>query len=80
MPAIVERVSALSGLNATLPISLTQISSRTSLSIGHFSPPSIMASENRRQRSDIDPSGSPIVKRVPSRWRTTPGASSSVPA
>ena len=78
--SIVARVSALSGLNATLPMSLTQISSRTSCSIGHFSPPSIIASLNSRQRSEIVRFGSPIVKRVPSRWRTTPGASSSVPA
>ena len=42
------RVSALSGLNATLPISLTQISSRTCSSTGHFSPPAIIASLKRQ--------------------------------
>jgi hypothetical protein len=77
----VARVSALSGLNATLPISFTHTSLRSSeVSTGHFSPPAIIASLKRVQRSDSDPSGSPIVNRVPSRWRTTPGASSSVPA
>ena len=81
MPAIVSRLNALSGLNETLPISLTHTSFRSPVvSMGHFSPPAIMAWLKRWQRSDRVPFGSPIVKRVPSRWRTTPGASSSVPA
>jgi hypothetical protein len=37
-----------------------------------------MASLNAVQRGEADPSGSPIEKRVPSMWRTTPGRSSSV--
>ena len=43
MPASVARVRMLIGLNATLPISLTQISLRSSASTGHFRPPSIIA-------------------------------------
>ena len=63
---MVVRVSALIGLNATLPISLTQISSRRSSSMGHLSPPAIIASLNSLQRSESVRFGSPIAKRVPS--------------
>jgi hypothetical protein len=71
-------VSAEIGLKATLPISLIQTSLRMSASTGHFRPPATIASLNARQRGETVPSGSPIEKRVPSTWRTTPGASSSV--
>ena len=63
---LVARVSALSGLNTTLPISFTQMSFRMSGSTGHFRPPATIASLNRVQRSEIVPSGSPIENRVPS--------------
>ena len=43
-----------------------------------MSPPAIIASAKATQRSDLLRSGSPSEKRVPSPWRTTPGASSSV--
>ena len=72
---IVALVSALSGLNATLPISLIQMSLRRSASTGAFSPPAIMASLNAIQRAEISPDGSPMENRVPSRCRITPGAS-----
>ena len=72
---IVALVSALSGLNATLPISLIQMSLRSSASTGAFSPPAIMASLNAIQRAEISPDGSPMENRVPSRCRITPGAS-----
>ena len=39
-----------------------------------------MASLNCSHRSEMEPSGSPIEKRVPSRCWTTPGSASSVPA
>ena len=68
-------MSALSGLNATLPMSLIQMSPRKSASTGAFNPPAIMASLNALQRSEISPDGSPMEKRVPSRCRITPGAS-----
>jgi hypothetical protein len=80
IPAIVARVSALSGLNAMLPISLIQMSRRRSGSTGHFRPPATIASANSVQRADTLPSGSPMEKRVPSRCRTTPGDSISVAA
>ena len=72
---IVALVSALSGLKATLPISLIQMSLRRSASTGAFSPPAIIASLNAIQRCEISPDGSPIENRVPSRCRITPGAS-----
>lgn len=75
---IVARVSALIGLKATLPISLIQMSSRRFGSTGHFSPPAIIASLSAVHRAEIPPPGSPMEKRVPSRWRITPGASMTV--
>ena len=74
----VAPVSAVTGLKATLPISLSQSCPRISSSTGHFSPPATNASEIARQRSDNAPSGSPIVKRVPSTCLTTPGSAISV--
>ena len=71
-------VSTLSGLKTALPSSLIQISSRMSVSTGALRPPATIASANARQRSERVRSGSPSEKRVPSPWRTTPGASSSV--
>ena len=70
-------VSAVMGLNATLPISFSQSWSRMLDSIGHFNPPATNASAIARHRSVCAPSGSPIAKRVPSTCLTTPGASSS---
>jgi len=58
-------VSALRGLNATLPISLIQMSLRRSASTGAFNPPAIIASLNALQRAEISPDGSPIENRVP---------------
>ena len=74
----VAPVSAVAGLKATLPTSLSHSSRRTSASTGHFRPPAANAAEIARQRPPSDPSGSPIVKRVPSMCRITPGATSSV--
>ncbi len=71
-------MSTLSGLKTALPSSLIQISSRRSVSTGALRPPATSASESCRQRSERLRSGSPSEKRVPSPWRTTPGASSSV--
>lgn len=76
--AVVALVRALSGLKATLPMSLIQMSSRRFGSTGHFRPPAIMASLSVVQRAETPPVGSPMEKRVPSRWRMTPGASISV--
>ena len=70
---IVARVRTLTGLNATFPSSLSQMSDRRSFSTGHFSPPATIALLNSRQRSETDPSGSPIENRVPSTCRMTPG-------
>ena len=71
-------MSALTGLKAALPISFSQIWSRRRDSTGHFSPPATNAFEIAAQRSLATPSGSPIVKRVPSMWRITPGSTISV--
>jgi hypothetical protein len=71
-------VSTLIGLNATLPISLSQMSERRSASTGHFSPPAVIAWLNAVQRCEMVPSGSPMENRVPSMWRITPGDSISV--
>jgi len=68
----------VTGLNAALPISFSQICSRRLRSTGQRRPPALNACEISRQRSDSSPSGSPIVKRVPSMWRMTPGATISV--
>ena len=76
MPAIVPiaaRVRTLTGLNATFPSSLSQMSERRSDTTGHFSPPAIIALLNSRQRSETTPEGSPIENRVPSTCRITPG-------
>src|ERR1051325_1175160 len=77
--ASVARVSALNGLNATLPSSFTQISCRMRAVIGHRNPDLISASAMMRQRSDLVPSGSPSEMRFPSVWRMTPGSTISVP-
>ena len=71
------RVSALSGLNATLPSSFSQISRRICALTGAFSPARVSAAEIARQRSLRVPSGSPMVKRVPSMCLITPGATGS---
>ncbi len=76
--AMVARDSALIGLKAALPSSLIQMSCRMSSSTGHFRPPATMASLKSRHRCETGPAGSPMEKRVPSRWRTWPGPSSSV--
>jgi hypothetical protein len=62
----VARVSALTGLNDMLPSSFTQISWRMRVVIGARRPPAISASASCRQRSERDPSGSPIDSRFPS--------------
>ncbi|MBB6414893.1 hypothetical protein HDC93_000445 [Streptomyces sp. AK010] len=77
---MVARARALIGLKEMLPSSLTQMSLRRSGSTGHFSPPARMASLNARQRAERLRSGSPMENLVPSKWRTTPGPSSSVAA
>ena len=74
----VARVSAVIGLNATFPTSLSQIWSRSRVSTGARSPPAANAAEISRQRSVAEPSGSPIVNRVPSMCRMTPGSMISV--
>ena len=74
MPASVAPVSALIGLNAMLPSSLTQISWRMCVVMGARSPAATSASAMFRQRSERAPSGSPIEIRLPSMWRMTPGS------
>jgi len=74
----VALVSALTGLNEALPISLIQMSSRSSASTGDFSPPAIMAALSAVQRAEISPDGSPMENRVPSRCLMTPGDSITV--
>ena len=74
----VAPVSAVIGLNATLPTSLSQIWSRSRVSTGALSPPAAKAAEICSQRGDRDPSGSPRVNRVPSMCRITPGSTISV--
>ena len=71
-------MSAVIGLNATLPTSLSQIWSRSRDSTGARSPPAVNAAEICRQRSLADPSGSPMVNLVPSMCRMTPGSMISV--
>jgi hypothetical protein len=71
---IVARVRTLTGLNATFPSSLSQMSERKSGTTGHFSPPAVIALLNSRQRGETKPEGSPIENRVPSTCRMTPGA------
>ena len=66
------------GLNATLPSSLTQISWRNRGVTGHRNPAAISASAMRRARSDLLPSGSPKLIRLPSVCRMTPGSTMSV--
>ena len=68
--------SALIGLKLRLPHTLSQISPRMSLVIGALKPARVNAAEIVSARSDVDPSGSPSVKRLPSTTRTTPGDSS----
>lgn len=74
----VPRVSALIGLNATLPRSFTQISWRKRGVTGQRKPAAISASAMRLARSDLLPSGSPKLIRLPSVWRMTPGSTMSV--
>ena len=62
----VPPVSALIGLNAMLPRSLTQISSRIRVVIGQRKPAAASVSAIRLARSDRVPSGSPMLKRFPS--------------
>ena len=70
-------VSALIGLNATLPSSFTQISWRKRALIGHRNPAAINGSAILRNRSDLLPSGSPKLILLPSVWRMTPGSTTS---
>ena len=78
-PPSVARVTVVSGLNAAFPISLSQIWGRRSRSIGHFSPPATNASRDRlAARRCARRAGVPIVNRVPSMCRMTPGATISV--
>ena len=74
----VAPVSAVVGLNATLPTSFSHSSRRTSSSTGQRRPPAAKASAIAWQRALMPPAGSPMVKRVPSTCWTTPGATSSV--
>ena len=78
MATSVAPVSALMGLNAMLPISFTQISCRRCVVMGARRPAAMSASEIARQRSDRAPSGSPMVMRLLSMWRMTPGSMISV--
>ena len=71
---IVARVRTLTGLNATLPSSLSQTSARRSGTTGHFSPPATIALLKSRQRDETTQEGSPIENRVPSTCLITPGA------
>ena len=66
-------MSALTGLKATLPRSLTQISCRMFARIGARSPARPMAADSARARSEVEPSSSPIEKRSPSVCSITPG-------
>src|ERR1035437_8581606 len=75
---MVAPVRTLIGLNATLPMSLSQMSLRRLVSTGHLRPPATIAALNATQRSETVPSGSPIEYRVPSICRITPGDSISV--
>src|ERR1700683_2758890 len=72
---MVALVRTLIGLNATLPMSLSQMSLRRLVSTGHLRPPATIAALNAAQRSETVPSGSPIEYRVPSMRRITPGGS-----
>ena len=71
MPAC---VSALMGLNAMLPSSLTQISCRMLPRTGARSPARPMAAEMALARSEVVPSSSPREKRLPSSCAMTPGS------
>ena len=62
----VAPVSALIGLNATLPRSFTQISWRIRVVMGQRNPAWPSASARRRTRSEREPSGSPSEIRAPS--------------
>ena len=62
----VAPVSALIGLNATLPSSFTQISWRNRVVTGQRKPAAISASAIAWQRSERVPSGSPRLMRLPS--------------
>ena len=74
----VPRVSALIGLNATLPSSFTQISWRKRWVIGQRNPAAISGAAIVRARSDLVPSGSPKLILFPSVCRITPGSTMSV--
>ena len=62
----VPPVSALIGLNATLPSSFTQISWRNRAVTGQLKPAAISASAIALARTDLLPSGSPKLMRLPS--------------
>ena len=75
-PASVACVNALIGLKLKLPHSLSQISPRMSEMTGALKPARVNAAEMAWTRRDVEPLGSPRVKRFPSTTWTTPGASS----
>ena len=75
----VARVSALIGLNAAFPSSLTQISCRMRVVTGQRRPAAMSASAIALHRSDRVPSGSPSEMRLPSVCLITPGSVISVP-
>ena len=73
MSTSVARVSALIGLNERLPHSLSHISARMSSMTNDLKPARVSKSTSCWARSVREPSSSPMGKRLPSVWRTTPG-------
>src|SRR6202035_1018802 len=73
----VARVRALIGLKQTLPHSLSQMLQRIVSPIGASPPAETRASRRATIRSEVDPSGSPMVKRLNKRCSITPGATTS---
>ena len=67
-------VRAEIGLNDRLPHSFSHISSRMRGRTGARRPASDRIPDNLSARSDLDPSGSPSEKRLPSICRITPGS------
>ena len=72
--ATVAIVSALTGLNETLPHSLSQMSSRMRRRTGARNPAPWSAAAISWTRGVTEPSGSPSINRSPPRCRTTPGS------
>src|SRR5580704_12000729 len=69
----VASVRTLIGLKQTLPQSLSQMFRRIVSRIGASNPAETRASRRATMRSEVEPSGSPMVKRLNRRCSITPG-------